>query len=52
MLKLIDRAAKGDIDAAAELAEAYFSGKYGDKNPIKGKKWADYDAKHGRRVQY
>lgn len=47
MLKLIDKAAKGDIDAAAKLAEAYCTGKYGDKNHIKAKKWADYAVKHG-----
>ncbi len=47
MLKLIDKAAKGNTDAAGELAEAYFTGKYGDKNHIKAKKWADYAAKHG-----
>ncbi|WP_242829393.1 YunG family protein [Butyrivibrio sp. WCD3002] len=47
MLELIDKAAKGSIDAASELAEAYFTGKYGDKNPAKAKKWAGYAAKKG-----
>ncbi len=49
MLNLIDKAAKGSIDAAAELAEAYFTGKYGDTNPEKAKKWAGYAAKKGSR---
>ncbi len=47
LLELIDKAAKGSVDAAAELAEAYFTGKYGDKNPAKAKKWASYAAKKG-----
>ncbi len=47
MLELIDKAARGNIDAAAELAEAYFTGKYGDKNPAKAGKWAGYAAKKG-----
>ncbi len=47
MLELIDTAAKGSIDAAAELAEAYYTGRYGDKNPAKAKKWASYAAKKG-----
>lgn len=47
MLGLIDKAAKGSIDAAAQLAEAYFTGKYGDQNTAKAKKWASYAAKHG-----
>ena len=50
MLELIDKAAKGSIDAAGELAEAYFTGKYGDKNVAKAKKWASYAAKHGSKL--
>jgi TPR repeat protein len=50
MLDLIDKAAKGSIDAAAELAEAYLTGKYGDKNPAKAKKWANYAAKRGSKL--
>ena len=50
MLELIDKAAKGSIDAAGELAEAYFTGKYGDQNTAKAKKWASYAAKHGSKL--
>ena len=47
MINLIDQAAKGNVEAAEKVAEAYFTGKYGDKNPAKAKKWASYAAKHG-----
>lgn len=47
MLSLIDKAAKGSIEGAEKIAEAYFTGKYGDKNLAKAKKWASYAAKHG-----
>ncbi len=50
MIELIDKAAKGSIEAAAELAEAYYLGKYGDKNPAKAKKWASYAAKRGSKL--
>ncbi len=45
---LIDRAASGDVEAAAKLAEGYLKGLYEcEKNPAKGKKWAQYAAKKG-----
>ncbi|WP_242832072.1 YunG family protein [Butyrivibrio sp. VCD2006] len=47
LLRLIDRAAKGNIKAAGELADAYYTGKFGDTNHAKAKKWASYAAKHG-----
>lgn len=47
MLSLIDKAAKGSIEGAEQIAEAYFTGKYGNKNLAKAKKWASYAAKHG-----
>ncbi len=47
LLKLIDAAAKGDIDAAEKIALGYFTGIFGEKNPAKAKKWASYAAKHG-----
>ncbi len=44
---LIDKAAMGDIDAAAYLAEGYLRGIYGcEKSPEKAMKWAKYAAKH------
>lgn len=50
LLKLIDQAARGDIDAAAEVAKAYFEGCYGEVNKAKAKKWASYAAKHGSKL--
>ena len=48
LLDLIDKAGKGSIDAAEQVAEAYFKGTYEDKpNLAKAKKWASYAAKHG-----
>jgi TPR repeat protein len=46
-LKLIDGAARGDINAAAGLAKGYFDGSFGEVNKAKAKKWASYAAKHG-----
>jgi len=47
LLKLIDHAARVDIDAAAKVAEGYFDGSFGEKNLQKARKWASYAAKHG-----
>ncbi|SFV02445.1 hypothetical protein [Butyrivibrio sp. INlla21] len=48
LLDLIDRAGKGSIEAAEQIAEGYFKGHFGDKpNMEKAKKWASYAAKHG-----
>ncbi|MCR5100077.1 MAG: hypothetical protein K6B41_01830 [Butyrivibrio sp.] len=47
-LKLVDLAAKGNIDAAEKLGEGYFTGAFdGKKNFEKAKKWLKYAAKHG-----
>lgn len=46
--RLIDAAARGDIEAAAELAEGYLIGSFGDApNPQKALKWGRYAAKRG-----
>ena len=48
LLDLIDKAGKGSIEAAEQIAEAYFTGSLEDKpNLVKAKKWASYAAKHG-----
>lgn len=47
MLKLIDKAARGDIEAAAELGEGYMKGTFGSKNMEKALKWTSYAAKRG-----
>lgn len=47
LLDLIDKAGKGSIEAAEEIAVGYFRGDFGEKNPGKAKKWASYAAKHG-----
>ena len=48
LLDLIDRAGKGSIEAAEQIAEGYFKGHFGDNpNMEKAKKWASYAAKHG-----
>ncbi|MBQ6416886.1 MAG: hypothetical protein IJJ65_11635 [Butyrivibrio sp.] len=48
LLDLIDKAGKGSIEAAEEIALAYFTGSLeGKKNHVKAKKWASYAAKHG-----
>ena len=47
-LELIDLAAKGNIEAAALLAEGYLNGEFdGTVHPEKGRKWASYAAKKG-----
>ncbi len=47
-LKLVDAAAKGNIEAAEKLGEGYFTGSFdGQKNYEKAKKWLRYAAKHG-----
>ena len=47
-IQLIDAAALGSIDAAAQLAEGYFKGDFGDRpNYEKALKWAKYAAKRG-----
>lgn len=44
----IDRAAAGDIEAAARLAEGYLKGLYEcEKNDAKALKWGRYAARHG-----
>ena len=50
LLDLIDRAGKGSIEAAEEIAVGYFKGAFGEKNIVKAKKWASYAAKHGSTV--
>lgn len=47
LLDLIDKAGKGSIEAAEEIAVGYFKGDFGEKNFAKAKKWASYAAKHG-----
>jgi TPR repeat protein len=47
LLDLVDRAGKGSIEAAEEIAEGYYYGHFGDKNYVKARKWASYAAKHG-----
>ncbi|SFB87310.1 SEL1-like repeat protein [Butyrivibrio sp. YAB3001] len=47
LLDLIDKAGKGSIEAAEQIAIGYFNGDFGEKNPTKAKKWASYAAKHG-----
>lgn len=47
-IRLIDLAAKGNIEAAADLAEGYLKGSFGESpNIVKARKWASYAAKHG-----
>ncbi len=47
-IELIDKAARGSIDAAAGLAEGYMRGSFGEPaNRIKAMKWAKYAAKRG-----
>lgn len=50
LLDLIDKAGKGSIEAAEEIAVGYFKGEFGEKNPAKAKNWASYAAKHGSEV--
>ncbi|MBQ1598340.1 MAG: hypothetical protein IIT72_03775 [Lachnospiraceae bacterium] len=45
---LIDRAAKGEVEAAGLLAEGYAKGTYDcERNDIKAMKWAKYAAGKG-----
>ncbi len=50
LLDLIDKAGKGSIEAAEEIAVGYYKGTLGEKNITKAKKWASYAAKHGSTV--
>lgn len=50
LLTLIDAAAKGNIEAAEKIALGYYHGDFGESNPAKAKKWAQYAAKHGSRA--
>ena len=50
LLDLIDKAGKGSIEAAEEIAVGYFKGEFGEKNHVKARKWASYAAKHGSEV--
>ena len=50
LLDLIDKAGKGSIEAAEQIAVGYFKGEFGEKNLAKAKKWASYAAKHGSEV--
>ena len=48
LLDLIDKAARGDAEAAGEIAEGYFLGKFEPvPNYAKAEKWAHYAAKRG-----
>lgn len=47
LLDLIDKAGKGSIEAAEEIAVGYYNGDFGEKNLAKARKWASYAAKHG-----
>ena len=50
LLDLIDKAGKGSIEAAEQIAVGYYNGEFGEKNLAKSKKWASYAAKHGSKV--
>ncbi len=50
LLDLIDKAGKGSIEAAEEIAVGYNKGTLGEKNIAKAKKWTSYAAKHGSTV--
>lgn len=50
LLDLIDKAGKGSIEAAEQIAVGYFKGEFGEKNLAKARKWASYAAKHGSKV--
>ncbi len=47
LMKYVDAAAKGSIDAAEKLSLGYYDGSFGEKNLSKAKKWALYASKHG-----
>ncbi len=47
-LKLVDEAARGSIEAAADLGEGYLRGYFeGGPDPVKALKWGRYAAKRG-----
>lgn len=46
-VELVDRAARGDLDAMVDLAKGYYLGSYGEKNVGKAVKWCGYAAKKG-----
>ena len=46
-VSLVDNAARGDLDAIADLAEAYYKGTFGQTDIIKARKWGMYAAKRG-----
>ncbi|MEE1114179.1 MAG: hypothetical protein UHN88_03795 [Eubacterium sp.] len=49
----IDRAAAGELEAAAMLAEGYLKGKYEcEVNVEKARKWASYAAKRGNELGF
>ncbi len=50
LLKLVDAAAKGDIQAAETIALGYYDGRFGERNLTKAKKWGSYAAKHGSKA--
>ena len=44
---LVDNAARGDLEAIADLAESYLKGTFGEKDLKKARKWCAYAAKKG-----
>ena len=38
-VELVDRAARGDLDAMVDLAKGYYLGSYGEKDVGKAVKW-------------
>ncbi len=44
---LVDDAARGDLEAAAKLAEGYAKGSFGKADRNKALKWCRYAAKRG-----
>ncbi len=50
LISLLDRAIRGDVDAASEVAIAYYTGELGEKNLPKAKKWALYATKRGSKL--
>ncbi len=50
LLKLVDAAAKGDIQAAEIIALGYYDGRFGERNLTKAKKWGSYAAKKGSKA--
>ncbi|MCR5666500.1 MAG: hypothetical protein K6G01_06685 [Eubacterium sp.] len=47
LIKLVDAASLGDLDAAAAIAKGYVEGDFGKKNYEKALKWGRYAAKRG-----